>query len=188
MLVQLTADGRSIASHRPCCFSSECGLSCTLWPYTTTWVLRALAAMCFVTNVTAHSQMMVHRHSIQAKEHMEGNMRSFLTALFLTASIPAFADCGDHGTAELGLKAAQAAVDQYHGKLLAFDRDKAQSIISLINTAPPKSDFTGDRVIIAIFDLQATIGVVDGQCMAHYVKMRRDVWEGLMKEVERAFV
>jgi hypothetical protein len=119
---------------------------------------------------------------------MELNMRSFLTALFLTASIPAFADCGEYGTAELALKAAQAAVDQYHGKLLGFDRDKAQSIISLINTAPPKSDFTGDRVIIAIFDVQATIGIVDGKCMSHYVKMRRDVWEGLMKEVERVFV
>jgi hypothetical protein len=115
-------------------------------------------------------------------------MRSFLTALLLTVSIPAFADCGEYGAAELSLKAAQAAVDQYHGQLLGFDGDKAQSIIELVNVAPPASNFSGDRVIVAIFDLQATVGIVEGKCMAHFIKMRRDVWEGLIKKVERAFV
>jgi hypothetical protein len=115
-------------------------------------------------------------------------MRSILTALLLTASIPAFADCDEYGTAELNLKVAQAAVEQYHGKLLGFDGDRAQSIISLINTAPPESEFAGDRLIVAVFEMQATIGIVDGKCVAHYIKMKRDVWDGLMKEVERAFV
>jgi hypothetical protein len=119
---------------------------------------------------------------------MEANMRSILTALLLTASIPAFADCGEHGTAELNLKAAQTAVDEYHGNLLSFDGDRAKSIIALINTAPPESDFTGDRVIVAILDGTATVGIVDGICMAHYVKMRRDIWDGLMKQIERSFV
>jgi hypothetical protein len=115
-------------------------------------------------------------------------MRSILTALLLTASIPAFADCGEQGAAELNLQAAQTAVDEYHGKLLSFDGDRAQSIIALINTAPPESDFTGDRVIVAIFDEAATVGIVDGKCMAHYVKMKRDSWDGLMKQIERSFV
>jgi hypothetical protein len=144
--------------------------------------------MSIVTDLTAIRQMTVHGWLIRGKELMEAIMRSILTALLLTASIPAFADCDEHGTAELNLKAAQTAVDQYHGKLMSFDGDRAQSIIAFINTAPPESDFTGDRLIVAIYDGTARVGIVDGKCMAHFVKMKRDTWDDLMKQIERAFV